>query len=165
MTSVYLIERVAKYLVEHGTCSTKEIGAALSEPTGRVGDALKHPATRGRWGITKEDWTHIDGRGHPSTVFSINERHYRTYLAQRRPMPWIAKRIAGTPKKPAEPPKPKPEPKAKTKPKLEPKAKTKPKPSGKGRILPTVSSNTPVYNGPHRTVWQPSSPYFKGETA
>lgn len=153
MTSVYLIERIAKHLVEHGPCSTKELGIALHETTGRIGDALKHSATRGRWGITREEWRQIDGRGHPATVYSINERHYHVYLAQRRPMPWIAKRIAGAPKKPAEPkpaPKPKPKPKAKSK--------------GKDRQLPTVSSNTPVYRGPHRTVWQPSSPYFKGET-
>lgn len=140
----YLIERIAEYLVKHGPTSARTLGIVLGEPTARISSALKQPAQRGRWGISRTGYDEEAPRqGHPPSIWAIDRTKYKAHLANRRDMPWIAKRVL---KK-----KIKPGPAKGTKSKApcvkEPKVDYRRKP--------------PVYSGPHRTVWQPSSPYWR----
>lgn len=145
--SVYLIERISAYLASNGPCTTPQLATALSETTTRVADALKSVATQGRWGIQRGYMEGYRGKGPTPNLWSIDTFKYKRYLQQRRPMPWIEKRVAQMPPKV---PKPKP-PKPKA-----PKAVTVKTPKADYTRKPFV------YTGPIRTVWQPSSPYFKG---
>lgn len=145
----YLIQRIAEYLLKHGDASTTELAKALREPGARVGDALKAPRQRGRWGIDRVAYdSNSAGRGHPPSIWHINRFVYQEYLKTRRDMPWIAKRLT----------KAKPGPAKGTKKKAQPNVKL-PKPV----IAPAskAAANKSLYKGPILTRWQPTSPYYQ----
>lgn len=144
---MFLVERIAHHLATHGICSTKDLAIALDEPAARVGDAIKAERNRARWGISKmqrEDDHHSKG-GSPN-MWQINVRVFQRYLAERRDMPWIEKRIHTKAAKAA------------------PKAKAPKAPCVKvPKEIYRPASNAPEYTGPSLTRWQPSSPYYKDQ--
>ena len=150
MSEKYLIQRVAEYLVKHGEASTRELAAALQEETRRVLDAVKHPHLREKWGIERAGYDLTQQvRGHPPSIWRVDKAKYEKYLSTRRQMPWIADLMTEGKFKPG------PKPGAK-------KVKTtKPKAASVKQPKADYSRKAPAYHGPHRTVWQPSSPYFR----
>jgi hypothetical protein len=142
-----MIERVAKLLAERGPMSTRKIGEIMGIPAERVGDCLKHPRSRGRYGISIDGKVRDGDRGSPSNLLSVDARILERYLAVRGPYTQNV-RV--------------PRSKLKAVPLAAPKAAPKAAPVKE----PKVEYNRPVpeYNGPHKTVWQPTSPYKKEPT-
>lgn len=135
----YLVERVAQHLAKHGNASTRELADALGVPASRIGDCIKSERQRARWGIYHAGYVEgPHGRGHPPSIWAINKAAYKKHVKDRREMPWLAKRLL----------------------KDEPKS-TKPKAPSVKEPKVDYSRKPPVYSGPHRTVWQPSSPYWR----
>lgn len=141
-----LIERVARLLAAKGPLSTKEIGMHLREPADRVGSCVKHTRSMGRYGIEVVGRGQGDGRGGPPKILRVNKVVLERYLEMRGPyIPTVKvtrKEVYSEPLKPAA-----------TK-------KSKPPTPKEPKVI--YGRKFPVYNGPHRTVWQPSSPYYKG---
>lgn len=140
-----MIERVARLLAERGPMSTRKIAEVMGIPAERVGDCMKHPRTRGRYGITVEGKVRDGDRGSPSNLLSVDVRILERYLAARGPYTQTVRvprsKLLATPMPPA-------------------------KPKAESLKEPKVEYNRPVpeYNGPHKTVWQPTSPYRKEPT-
>lgn len=137
-----LVERIARLLADKGQLSTKEIAALLDESTDRVSDATRQPRTMGRYGLSVVGRCKGDGRGHPPKILSVDVRTMERYLALRGP---FTQQVKLTRKKVHE----------------TPLAAKKPKPPTPKEPKVVYGRAFPVYNGPHRTVWQPSSPYRK----
>lgn len=148
--TVYLTDRVAAYLAENGPATRSELAEALGEKARRIGDILKSPGTRARWGIYESGVIPRNGMpGMPAKLWAIDPNKYEQHLDKRRPMPWIEDRVKN-------------DPTYKPGPAKGSKKTTKPKVATPKEPKVDYNRKPPVYRGPHRTVWQPSSPYYKG---
>lgn len=147
-----LIQQVAELLDEHGPMSTRHLGLLLGRVPERIGDALRHARSRGRYGLQVTGKVLEGGRGGPSSLWSVDSRVLHRYLAERGPYSETTKvtraELQAALLKQVKAPKPKVKAKTKRSTPKEPKADYTPRKW--------------AFNGPHRTVWQPSSPYFKG---
>lgn len=140
-----LIERVARLLAEKGPLSTKALSMHLGETVERISESTRQARSMGRYGLSIVGREPGIGRGKPTKILAVDVRALQRYLELRGPyVPTVKitrKEVHETPLKAkpkrAKPPTPK-----------EPKV--------------IYGRKSPVYHGLHRTVWQPTSPYYKG---
>lgn len=129
-----LVERVARLLADMGPLNTKQISAHLGETVGDISSATRKASTMGRYGLSVLSYEQVNQRGHPPKVLAVDTSVLIRYLEMRGPFTWKAK-----------------VPRRKLR---QPPAVKKPKPE--------APPERTFSHGPHRTVWQPTSPYFKG---
>lgn len=134
--SMYIIEQIAYYLIEHGMCSTSDLAKALDLPSLRIADAMRRESTRLRYGIKCEGKSGRSTRGAPVNLWSADRRTLEQTLKTR---------VARGP--------------------IRVRAERKPPPPRKKPVKvpkPVYESHTPIeWTGPILTVWQPCSPYYK----
>ncbi len=141
---MFIVERIARYLVEHGAADSRTIADALQIPCASVSDSIRKDNVRARWGIFVADAPPgVKYPGRKPNMWDINHRQFARYLELRGNMVWVTRKaFTGAPSKPSRPRRPRRSDLTKS----------------EQRRLTVVH---PTYEGPLRTQWQPASPYYK----
>ena len=143
-----MIQRLAETLAERGPMTTRQLCHVFGGHPEQIGDMMRNPHTRRRYGIEVIDRVADGSRGGPVNLWSVDTRVLQHYLEGRGEYTGSA----AAPR--TEPKRNRPHGKRSKSPKV-PKVKL---------TLEMVTPKPVVYTGPILTRWQPSSPYFKGET-
>jgi hypothetical protein len=139
--SLSRIERIAAYLVKMQTASTRQLATAIGVNAETIGNSLKHPHVRARWGIKHLGVDpNSKTRGRAATLWGIDPRNYR--MLRTADDVEFCDEPSPTTKKPRKP-----------------KAASPKVP----KEIRRPAECRPTYQGPSLTRWQPSSPYYTGE--